>query len=221
MKRIYSIVACVSMIGLTLPSCTTVNPYTGQQQASKALKGGLIGAAGGALIGAMAGDRKDALKGALIGGGIGGGIGHYMDRQEAEVRRQLEGTGVGVSRDGNDLILNMPSDITFGSGSAVIQPQFIDTLVSVGMVLNKYKHTSISIVGHTDSDGSASSNQYLSVSRARSVADVLSARGVAGSRLLTDGQGESSPIATNATSSGKAKNRRVELRIVPQQNQFQ
>lgn len=220
MKKMNSIIACATMAALTLPSCTTVNPYTGDQQASKTVQGGVIGALGGAAIGAMRGDRKDALKGAMIGGLVGGGIGSYMDTQEAEVRRQLQGSGVSVSRNGNDLILNMPSDITFSPGSASIQPQFADTLGSVGLVLKKYNRTSISIVGHTDSDGSAASNQSLSIARARSVAGVLNSRGVAGNRILTNGEGESSPVASNASSSGKAQNRRVELRIVPQQNQF-
>ena len=208
------------MAALTLPSCTTVNPYTGEEQASKTMKGGVMGALGGAAIGALTGDSHDALKGAMIGGVIGGGIGAYMDTQEAEVRRQLHGTGVSVTRSGDDLILNMPSDITFSTGSANLQPKFSQTLGSVALVLKKYNRTSISIVGNTDSDGSAASNQSLSISRARSVAGVLNSRGVAGSRILIKGQGESRPVASNATSAGKAKNRRVELRIIPQQNQF-
>lgn len=213
-------IACATMAALTLPSCTTVNPYTGEQQTSKTMKGGVMGALGGAAIGALTGDSDAALKGAMIGGLVGGGIGSYMDTQEAEVRRQLHGTGVSVTRNGDDLILNMPSDITFRSGSANLQPEFSQTLGSVALVLKKYNRTSISIVGNTDSDGSAASNQSLSISRARSVAGVLNSRGVAGNRLLTLGQGESRPVASNATSAGKAKNRRVELRIIPQQKQF-
>ncbi len=156
----------------------------------------------------------------MIGGLIGGGIGSYMDTQEAEIRRQLHGTGVSVSRVDRVLVLNMPSDITFRPGSAAINPRFARTLGSVALVLKKYNRTSISIVGHTDSDGSAASNQSLSISRARSVAGVLNSRGVSGNRILTKGAGESRPVASNATSSGKAQNRRVELRIVPLQNQF-
>ncbi|MGJ8657640.1 MAG: OmpA family protein [Akkermansiaceae bacterium] len=220
MKKTHTMIAFATMTAFTLPSCTTVNPYTGQQKTSNTMKGGVIGALGGAAIGALTGDRQDALKGAMIGGLVGGGAGAYMDTQEAEVRRQLSGTGVSVTRSGDDLILNMPSDITFSTGSANIQPQFTQTLGSVALVLKKYNRTSISIVGHTDSDGSAASNQSLSISRARSVASVLNYQGVAGNRLLTYGSGETRPIASNATASGKAQNRRVELRIVPQQNQF-
>ncbi len=220
MKKIHSIAACASIVALTLPSCTTVNPYTGEQQTSKTLQGGAAGAIVGGLAGAMLGDRSDALKGAAIGGLVGGGIGAYMDTHEAEVRRQLYGTGVSVTRNGNDLILNLPSDVTFRSGSSAIQPEFATTLGGVGMVLRKYNKTMISIVGHTDSDGSAAYNQNLSISRARSVAGELNARGVAGNRLLTYGEGKSRPIASNATASGKAKNRRVEMRIVPNQGGF-
>ncbi len=216
MKKIHSIIACAAMAALSLTSCTTVNPYTGQQQASKTMQGGLMGALGGAAIGAITGDRKDALKGAMLGGLVGGGIGSYMDTQEAEVRRQLHGTGVSVTRSGNNLILNMPSDITFRTGSANLQPKFSRTLGSVALVLKKYRLTSISIVGHTDSDGSASYNRNLSISRARSVAGVLNSRGVNGMRILTKGEGESRPVASNNTSSGKAKNRRVVLSIIPQ-----
>jgi len=220
MKKKYSIIAGTMIASLSFQSCATTNAYTGEQQVSKTLKGGAIGAAAGALIGSLAGDSKDALKGAAIGGILGGGVGAYMDTQEAEIRRQLSGSGVSVTRAGNDLILNMPSDITFSSGSASIQSQFSSTLSSVGIVLKKYNKTAISVEGHTDSDGSASSNQSLSVARANSVAGVLSANGVANNRLLVSGAGESRPIASNDTAAGKSQNRRVELRIEPQQAQF-
>jgi len=220
MKKLHTIIAGALVAALTFTSCTTVNPYTGQQQTSKTLQGGAVGALSGALIGAMAGDRRDALKGAAIGGIVGGGIGAYRDSQEAEVRRQLYGTGVSVTRSGNDLILNMPSDITFRTGSSSIQPKFTRTLNAVALVLKKFNRTKISIAGHTDSVGGTSYNKNLSISRARSVARVINARGVAGYRLLTYGYGESRPIASNATRSGKAKNRRVELRIIPQRSRF-
>jgi len=220
MKKIYKIIPGAIIASFSLQSCATTNAYTGERQASKTLKGGAIGAAAGAVIGSLVGDSNDALKGAAIGGLLGGGIGAYMDTQEQEIRRQLSGTGVSVTRSGNDLILNMPSDITFSSGSAAIQSQFSGTLSSVGLVLKKYDRTAISIEGHTDSDGSTSSNQNLSVSRANSVAAILSSTGVANNRLIVSGAGESRPIASNDTSAGKAQNRRVELRIEPQQAQF-
>ena len=214
-------ITSIAVIATALPSCTTVNPFTGENQISKAARGASIGALGGALAGVLIGDdTKATLTGAVAGAAVGGGIGYYMDTQEAEVRRQLQGTGVSVTRAGDELILNMPSDITFNSGSSALKAEFSSTLQSVSLVLNKYTKTNISITGHTDSDGSTSSNQTLSVSRAQAVAQDLNSRRVSGERLLTQGAGESSPIASNSTVAGKAANRRVELRIVPKGNQF-
>lgn len=214
-------ISSIAVIATALPSCTTVNPFTGENQISKAARGASIGALGGALAGVLIGDdTKATLTGAVAGAAVGGGIGYYMDTQEAEVRRQLQGTGVSVTRAGDELILNMPSDITFNSGSSALKAEFSSTLQSVSLVLNKYTKTNISITGHTDSDGSTGSNQTLSVSRAQAVAQDLNSRRVSGERLLTQGAGESSPIASNSTVAGKAANRRVELRIVPKGNQF-
>lgn len=220
-------IASITVASLALSSCTTVNPNTGQKQPSKLVKGGVLGALGGAAIGALSGNnrtggksRDHAIKGAAIGALAGMGIGGYMDRQESKMRQGMSGSGVTVTRAGNDLILNMPSDITFGSGSSSIQPQFQDTLGSVAGVLSQYNKTQISITGHTDSDGSSSYNQGLSINRARSVANALNSQGVSSSRTQTYGEGEALPIASNNTSAGKAQNRRVVIRIIPQQSQF-
>ena len=220
-------IATITIASLALSSCTTVNPNTGQKQPSKLVKGGVLGALGGAAIGALSGNnrtggksRDHAIKGAAIGALAGMGIGGYMDRQESKMRQGMNGSGVTVTRAGNDLILNMPSDITFGSGSSSIQPQFQDTLGSVAGVLSQYNKTQISITGHTDSDGSSSYNQGLSINRARSVANALNSQGVSSSRTQTYGEGEALPIASNNTSAGKAQNRRVVIRIIPQQSQF-
>ena len=220
-------IASITIASLALSSCTTVNPNTGQKQPSKLVKGGVLGALGGAAIGALSGNnrtggksRDHAIKGAAIGALAGMGIGGYMDRQESKMRQGMSGSGVTVTRAGNDLILNMPSDITFGSGSSSIQPQFQDTLGSVAGVLSQYNKTQISITGHTDSDGSSSYNQGLSINRARSVANALNSQGVSSSRTQTYGEGEALPIASNNTSAGKAQNRRVVIRIIPQQSQF-
>lgn len=227
MNKPHSILAGLVVGSLTLSSCTTVNPYTGEQQVSKTSRNAAIGAIGGGILGAVIGNNTgsgDAGQGALIGalgGGLAGaGIGQYMDRQETQIRQQLQGSGVSVTRVGDDLVLNMPSDITFRTGNSQLQPQFSSTLNSVAIVLQKYSKTSISIAGHTDSDGSASYNQSLSIDRARSVAADLNSRGIASQRLLTRGYGESDPVADNNSQRGKASNRRVELRIMPQQNQF-
>lgn len=213
---------------LILSNCTTLDPYTGQKKTSNAAIGTGIGAAGGAILGAVIGNNTgdgDSRKGALIGAGIGaaagGGVGYYMDKQEAKIRQQLQGTNVSVTRQGNNIILNMPENVTFDTGQSQLRSQFLGTLDSVAMVLKEYDKTTISVLGHTDSVGSSSYNQSLSERRADSVSMYLNQRGVPGSRLNARGYGESSPIASNSTSSGKAQNRRVELRIDPVENQFQ
>ena len=214
-------------LALIFSNCTTIDPYTGQQKTSKAAVGTGIGAVGGAVLGAVIGNntgsgdsRKGALIGAGIGAGVGGGVGYYMDQQEAKIRQQLQGTGVSVTRSGEDIILNMPENITFGSGQSYLKSSFLPTLDSVVLVLNEFNKTSVAVEGHTDSDGSDSYNQGLSESRASSVANYLNSKGVNGGRLSPRGYGESSPVASNSTTAGKAANRRVELRIEPVQSQF-
>jgi len=213
---------------LAITSCTTLDPYTQQPKTSNAVKGAGIGAAAGAVLGAVIGNNTgsgDAKKGALIGAGVGAtggaGIGYYMDRQEAKIRQQLQNSGVSVTRVGNDIILNMPENITFDVADAQLKTRFLSTLDSVTLVLKEYNKTTIAIDGHTDSDGSNAYNQDLSQRRALSVANYLAAKGVNAARLRATGYGESSPIASNATSAGKAQNRRVELRIEPIESQFQ
>ncbi|XMO76019.1 OmpA family protein [Roseibacillus persicicus] len=223
-RHTVSTLALAAMVSLGLSNCTTTNPYTGEQQVSKTAAGAgigtLVGAGLGAIIGNNTGDG-DAGRGALIGAGIGlvggGGIGQYMDQQETLIRRQLQGTGVSVTREGNNLILNMPNDVTFSVASANLQPQVTSTLDSVALVLNKFDKTLVTVEGHTDSDGSNSYNQTLSEQRALSVANYLASRKVNGQRLIVKGFGETQPIASNSSSAGKAQNRRVEIHIVPQQ----
>ena len=203
-----------------LPACTT-DPFTGERQLSKTAKGALIGtaagAAGGAAIGALSG--RKAAKGALIGAGVGaltgGAIGAYMDVQESKLREQLAGTGVSVTRDGDNLILNMPGNVTFGSSQSAILPSFYPVLNSVALVLKEYPKTIVEVLGHTDSTGSDSLNLTLSKERAGSVGSYLAAQGVDYRRVLAQGFGKRSPIADNATAEGRQANRRVELRLVP------
>ncbi|MGJ8726189.1 MAG: OmpA family protein [Roseibacillus sp.] len=217
-----SALAAASVLGLS--NCTTTNAYTGQQQISKTAAGAgigtLVGAGLGAIIGNNTGDG-DAGRGALIGAGAGllagGGIGQYMDQQEALIRRQLEGTGVSVTREGNNIILNMPQDITFDVGQDALRSEMTGALNSVALVLNKFDKTMVTVEGHTDSDGSNSYNQNLSERRALRVSNYLASRSVNGQRLITRGYGETQPIASNSSSAGKAQNRRVEVHIVPSQ----
>jgi outer membrane protein OmpA-like peptidoglycan-associated protein len=214
--RIQSLVAG-AMLVILVSGCTTVNPYTREEQTSKAAKGAGIGAAAGAVIGLLT--KGDKLQNALIGAGVGaiagGGVGYYMDVQEAKLRQKLEGTGVSVTRIGDNITLNMPSSITFASNSSDLNAQFYNALEGVSMVLKEYEKTVIEVAGHTDSSGSDQYNQALSQRRAQSVASYLSSHGVQGTRLMTVGAGEAHPIASNDTEQGKAANRRVEMTIVP------
>jgi len=208
------------LIGAALTTGCTTNPYTGEPQVSKTVIGTGVGAATGAALGAIGGAIAGKPgKGAAIGAGVGAlagmGVGAYMDRQEAILRQKLAGTGVRVVREGNNLRLIMPGNITFATDSAEIAPQFYSTLNAVALVLKEFPETLIEVTGHTDSTGSEAYNLQLSQQRANSVAQYLIAQGIAPNRILAKGMGESMPIAPNDTPEGRAMNRRVEIRIRP------
>jgi outer membrane protein OmpA-like peptidoglycan-associated protein len=210
-------VAVTAAVLIGVAACTTTNPYTREQQTSKAAKGAGIGAAAGAVVGLLT--KGDKLQNALIGAGVGalagGGVGYYMDVQEMKLRQRLEGTGVSVTRMGDNITLNMPSNITFALNSADLNGQFYSALDGVSTVLKEYDKTVVEVAGHTDSSGSDQYNQALSERRAQSVAGYLSTHGVKTQRLITIGAGETHPVASNDTEAGRAQNRRVELTIVP------
>jgi outer membrane protein OmpA-like peptidoglycan-associated protein len=185
---------------------------------SKAALGGLGGALGGYLLGDLIGgkrDRTEKILGAGIGAVAGAGVGYYMDEQERKLRQQTAGTGVDVIRDGDNLVLDMPSGITFAVDSSTVQPTFQSTLDKVATTLNQYEKTYIDVMGHTDSTGTDAYNQALSERRASAVAGYLSSRGVLSARMATKGYGESQPKASNLDEAGRSENRRVEIRIVP------
>jgi len=210
---------------LALSACTTTNPYTGESKLSSTAGGALLGTGGGAVAGALVGAAVggDPRIGALIGAGVGGlggaAIGNYMDQQEAQLRAQLQGTGVSVTRVGDQIILNMPSNITFPTDSSTVLPEFNQTLVSVALVLKEFNQTIVDVYGHTDSQGDDAYNLALSQRRAVAVATVLANQGIDQRRFFIQGKGESSPIASNATEQGRAQNRRVEISIAPIQRQ--
>ena len=200
--------------------CTTTDAYTGEKKVNNASKGAGIGAVAGAVLGAATGDNsKERRERALIGAGVGAltgaGVGAYMDKQEAKLRAQLQGTGVSVTRNGNDLILNMPGNITFKTASSDLNANFYQVLDSVALVLKEFDKTLIDVEGHTDSDGSDEYNQQLSVQRASSVGSYLQSHGVNSQRIVAVGAGEARPVATNDTPTGKQQNRRVELKLQP------
>lgn len=203
-------------ISIALTGCTTTNPYTGESEVNKTTKGAGIGAAAGALVGALAGgSRKSVLIGLGVGALAGGAIGNYMDRQEDKLRAQLQGTGVSVTRDGDNIILNMPGNITFATNSSNISADFYPVLNSVALVVNEFEKTYIDITGHTDNTGAMEYNQRLSESRAGSVSRYLEAQEVLSQRIITSGMGIHNPIATNDTPEGRALNRRVEIVLTP------
>jgi outer membrane protein OmpA-like peptidoglycan-associated protein len=210
------LLAMLLVLSLTGTACTT-NPYTGERQASKTGIGAGVGAAGGALLGALAGGgkRKNVLIGAGIGALAGGGVGYYMDKQDNELRAQLQNTGVSVTRNGDSITLNMPGNITFATGSSDINADFFPVLNSVALVVNKYEKTYIDIIGYTDNVGSAEMNQRLSEARANSVARYLESQKVLPQRILTSGMGMKKPVASNSTPEGRAQNRRVEIVLTP------
>jgi outer membrane protein OmpA-like peptidoglycan-associated protein len=208
------------VLAAVLCACQTVDPYTGEQKTSKATTGALIGAAAGAAVGAISGDdnrerRKRAAIGAGVGALAGGAVGHYMDRQEAELRKRLADTGVSVTRKGNQVILNMPGNITFDTNRSEINANFFPVLDSVAEVLHEYDKTLVEVVGHTDSTGSDAINQPLSQRRADSVVAYLRSHGVVPARLSAYGVSSNYPIASNATAEGRALNRRVEIALLP------
>lgn len=207
---------------LMLSSCATYDPYTGEQEVSNAGKGAGIGAGVAAVVAYLANKDKDAgkrneriLKAAAGGAVIGGGVGYYMDTQEAKLREQLRGSGVSVVREGDNINLVMPGNITFASGNANIASDFLSVLDSVVLVLQEFDKTLVVVSGHTDSSGSDALNQRLSEQRAQSVSSYFNNSGIITDRLEVIGFGETQPIASNATEAGKQQNRRVEISLIP------
>jgi outer membrane protein OmpA-like peptidoglycan-associated protein len=206
--------SAAAAIGLQA-ACTT-NPYTGEQQASKAATYGAGAAAVCGLVGAID-SGKHARNAALGCGIVGAGVGAYMDVQEAKLKEELQGTGVQVVREGDNIRLIMPGNITFETDSYNLRSSFYSVLNSVGQVLSKYGDTTLRVSGHTDNTGSKQYNQTLSERRAASVADYLATREVDRNRMLVQGQGFDQPIADNGSAAGREQNRRVELYILPNQ----
>ena len=171
--------------GLALSGCAT-DPNTGQQRLNKT----------------------------AIGAALGAGVGYYMERQAKQLEQQMAGTGVTVTPNANGNIdLVMPGNITFSFDDASLNPSFRPTLDKLASTLNEYNQNTITVAGHTDSKGSDAYNMKLSRDRAYAVANYLSARGVASSRINVVAYGESRPVADNSTEYGRQQNRRVELTI--------
>ena len=216
MPRTVAVLAALALV----TACTTSNPFTQEGEMSNTAKGAGLGALAGGVLGALTGnDSGSRLKRGLIGAGVGalagGAVGHYMDRQEEKLRVQLANTGVSVTRDGDNIILNMPGNITFDTDRSDISSGFYEVLNSVVLVLDEFDKTIILVDGHTDSTGTLAHNQRLSERRAQSVGDYLVAQRIDRRRIETRGLGPDRPIASNATRDGRERNRRVELTLVP------
>ena len=220
-KQAMMVLATTLLATVALGGCAT---YTGQtndpndpnRTRNNALIGAGIGAVAGLLSGGDATERRQrALVGVGVGGVAGGAIGAYQDRQEAELRRQTAGTGVEVSRDGDVIKLNLPDGVTFDFGKANLKSQFYPALDNVAGTLAEFNQTIVEVSGHTDSVGSDAANQTLSVQRANAVGNYLIGRGLVRERFEIVGFGETRPVASNDSDSGRALNRRVEIRVVP------
>lgn len=215
-SRLMAAISAIALLGGTA-ACTT-NPETGERRIGRTAIGAGAGAAIGAGLGAIIGGRKnrtETIVGAGIGALAGGAIGNYMDRQEKRLREQTAGTGVDIVREGDELRLVMPSGLTFDYDSAIVKPQFRETLNQVATTLAEYNQTFVDVIGHTDADGSNEYNQALSERRADAVASYLATQGVVRQRIATQGLGEGAPVAANTSDEGKAQNRRVEIKLVP------
>lgn len=211
----------VAAAALLVAGCTTTDPYRSNPPRNNTGTGAIVGAVAGGLLGYLTNtsDSEEGRTNAMIGAGVGAlagaAVGNYMDRQQRELEQQLSGSGVGVAREGDTLILRMPSDVTFATASSNIDSRFFPVLDDVAQVLNTYDQSIVDIVGHADSRGELAYNQTLSEQRAASVAGYLINRGVLRPRLYVAGMGETAPIASNDTDAGRAANRRVEIVIRP------
>lgn len=201
-----------------LGACTPTSTYDPARPNQNATTGAVAGALIGGVLGATSGGDERLTKGvagAIVGGAIGGAVGSALDRQAAELQRDIGGNGVSVVNTGNQLIVTMPQDILFATDSATLRPDLQQDIYTLAGSLNRYPDTTVQVVGHTDNTGDAGYNLNLSRQRANSVASILIGAGVPSYRIVAVGRGEDQPIASNLTPEGRAQNRRVEFVITP------
>ncbi len=217
MKKSRWLVSSIAASALLTTSACVTDPNTGEKKASRTAIGGVGGALAGMLLGGLIGGKTGRIVGAGIGGVAGAAVGYQMDKQIKELKEQTAGTGVDVTEtdNGQAILVNLPDGVTFDVGSYTLKPEFRSTLDKVAESLIQYPNSLIDVYGHTDSTGSDAFNQTLSENRARTVMNYLVSRGVPASRVRSQGFGETMPVTTNDTPEGRAKNRRVEIKIVP------
>lgn len=204
-------------MSLVMTSGCVTDPNTGDKKVSRTAIGAVGGAVAGLLVGGLLGGSTGRIIGAGIGAGVGGFIGYRKDQQIRELKEQTAGSGVDVTAadDGKSIMLNLPENVTFDSGRSALKPEFRGTLDGIADNLKKYPNSLIDVYGHTDTMESEANSQSLSDARARTVANYLTTRGVSAARIRSQGFGETMPVASNETAEGRARNRRVEVKIVP------
>ncbi len=195
------------MVTLILVSCSSMN---------RSQKGAVIGAAGGGATGAVIGKAAGntamgAIIGATVGGVAGAVIGRQMDKQAAEMEKEVPGAK--VERVGEGIVVEFEGKVLFGFDKSDLTAQATDNLNSLTSILQKYPDTNIEIQGHTDNKGTDTYNMSLSERRANTVSNYLAMKGIKNSRMKTVGYGESAPKYSNNTEDGRAQNRRVEFLI--------
>lgn len=214
MKNTRLLTSAAAAMSLVMVSACVTDPNTGERKVSRTAIGGVGGAGLGYLLGSVIGGRTARILGAGIGGVAGGAIGYQKDKQIRELRESTAGSGIDVKDNGDGILLNLP-DVTFAVDSTEISPSFQNALDRVAQSMVEYPDSLIDVYGHTDSTGSDQYNMDLSKRRADAVARYLISRGVSSARIQTQGMGESYPVADNNTAEGRAKNRRVEVKITP------
>ncbi len=217
MKKSRLFVSSLAALSLVTVSACVTDPNTGEKKVSRTAIGAGGGALAGLLLGGLIGGGTGRIIGAGIGGIAGGAVGYQMDKQIRELKESTAGSGVDITEvdNGQAILLNLPDGVTFDVDSSTLKPQFRSTLDQIAGSMNQYPNSLIDVYGHTDSTGSDQYNQALSERRASTVANYLVMQGVSAARIRSQGYGETMPIASNDTIEGRARNRRVEIKIVP------
>lgn len=215
------VLAALLVSTLAVSACNTSTGFDQNIDRTKTKQGAIIGGLVGAVAGmSKSGDnsvelKQRAVRGALIGAGLGAAIGNELDKQAAELQRDMNNNDVIIQNTGDRLIVTLPQDILFAVDSTHITPSLRSDLSVLAQNLINYPNSTIQIIGHTDNTGSADYNQSLSTERALAVSSILQQNGVPQFRIQSTGRGESQPIASNLTPEGRAQNRRVDVVILP------
>ncbi len=217
MKKSRVFVSSLAALSLVTVTACVTDPNTGEKKVSRTAIGAGGGALAGLLLGGLIGGGTGRIIGAGIGGIAGGAVGYQMDKQIKELKESTAGSGVDITEtdNGQAILVNLPDGVTFDVDSSALKPSFRATLDDIAASMNQYPDSLIDVYGHTDSTGSDAYNQSLSERRASTVANYLVSRGVSAARIRSQGFGETMPVASNDTIEGRARNRRVEIKIVP------